>query len=59
MVHDPVHVGSRLLSAGDSFGEVSRALLDGHANGCIYHLLIALWNSADYAIAGRLESLRE
>ena len=42
LVHDPIHVGSRLLSAGDSFGEVSRALLDGHANGCIYHLLIAL-----------------
>ena len=35
-----------------------RALLDGHVNGCIYHLLIALWNSADYAIVGRLESLR-
>lgn len=42
MVHDPIHAGSRLLSAGDSFGEVSRALLDGHINGCIYHLLIAL-----------------
>ena len=26
MVHDPVHVGSRLLSAGDSFGKVSRSL---------------------------------
>ena len=26
MVHDPIHVGSRLLSAGDSFGEVSRSL---------------------------------
>lgn len=42
MVHDPIYVGSRLLSAGDSFGEVSRALLDGHINGFIYHLLIAL-----------------
>ena len=42
MVHDPIHAGSRLLSAGDSFGEVSRALLDGHINGFIYHLLIAL-----------------
>ena len=41
-VHCPVHVGSRLLSTGDSFGEVSRALLDGHINGFIYHLLIAL-----------------
>lgn len=26
MVHDPVHVGSRLLNAGDSFGEVLRSL---------------------------------
>lgn len=26
MVHDPIHVGSRLLNAGDSFGEVSRSL---------------------------------
>lgn len=26
MVHDPVHVGSRLLSAGDSFSKVSRSL---------------------------------
>lgn len=42
LVHDPIHVGSRLLGAGDSFGEVSRALLDGHINGFIYHLLIAL-----------------
>lgn len=42
MVHDPIHVGSRLLGTGDSFGEVSRALLDGHVNGFIYHLLIAL-----------------
>lgn len=41
-VHDPIHVGSRFLSAGNSFGEVSRALLDGHINGFIYHLLIAL-----------------
>ena len=41
-VHDPIHVGSRLLNAGDSFREVSRALLDGHVNGFIYHLLIAL-----------------
>ncbi len=42
LVHDPIYVGSRLLNAGDSFGEVSRALLDGHINGFIYHLLIAL-----------------
>lgn len=42
MVHDPIHVGSRLLGAGDSFSKVSRALLDGHINGFIYHLLIAL-----------------
>ena len=42
MVHDPIHVDSRLLGAGDSFSEVSRALLDGHINGFIYHLLIAL-----------------
>ena len=42
MVHGPIYVGSRLLNAGDSFGEVSRALLDGHINGFIYHLLIAL-----------------
>uniref|UniRef100_UPI0040299478 hypothetical protein n=1 Tax=Dialister sp. TaxID=1955814 RepID=UPI0040299478 len=41
-VHCPVHVGSRLLNAGDSFRKVSRALLDGHINGFIYHLLIAL-----------------
>ena len=26
MVHDPVHVGSRLLGAGDSFSKVSRSL---------------------------------
>ena len=26
MVHDPIHVGSRLLGAGDSFGKVSRSL---------------------------------
>lgn len=57
-VHCPVHVGSRLLGTGDSFGKVSRSLLDGHVNGLIYHLLIALQNSADYAIVGRLESLR-
>ena len=42
MVHDPVHVGSRLLSAGDSFREVSGFLLGGHVNGFIYHLFIAL-----------------
>lgn len=41
MVHDPIHVGSRLLSAGDSFRKVSRILLGGHVNGFIYHLLIA------------------
>ncbi len=42
MVHDPIHVGSRLLSAGDSFRKVSRSLWVGHVNGFIYHLLIAL-----------------
>lgn len=42
MVHDPIHVGSRLLSAGNSFSEVSGFLLGGHVNGFIYHLLIAL-----------------
>lgn len=26
LIHDPIHVGSRLLGAGDSFGEVSRSL---------------------------------
>lgn len=26
MVHDPIYVGSRLLSAGDSFRKVSRSL---------------------------------
>lgn len=26
MVHDPIHVGSRLLGAGDSFSKVSRSL---------------------------------
>ena len=26
MVHDPIHVGSRLLSAGNSFRKVSRSL---------------------------------
>lgn len=41
-VHCPVHVGSRLLGTGDSFGEVSRSLWGGHVNGFIYHLLIAL-----------------
>lgn len=41
-VHGPVHVGSRLLNAGDSFHKVSGFLLGGHVNGCIYHLLIAL-----------------
>ena len=41
-VHDPVHVASRLLSAGDSFRKVSGFLLGGRVNGCIYHLLIAL-----------------
>ena len=33
LVHDPIYVGSRLLSAGDSFGEVSGFLLGGHVNG--------------------------
>lgn len=42
MVHDPIHVGSRLLGAGDSFRKVSGFLLGGHVNGFIYHLLIAL-----------------
>lgn len=42
LVHDPIHVGSRLLGAGDSFREVSGFLLGGHVNGFIYHLLIAL-----------------
>ena len=42
MVHDPIHVGSRLLGTGDSFSKVSRSLWVGHANGCIYHLLIVL-----------------
>ena len=42
LVHDPIHVGSRLLSAGDSFHEVSGFLWGGHVNGFIYHLLIAL-----------------
>lgn len=42
LVHCPVHVGSRLLSTGDSFGEVSGFLLGGHVNGFIYHLLISL-----------------
>ena len=42
LVHDPIHVGSRLLGTGDSFREVSGFLLGGHVNGFIYHLLIAL-----------------
>ena len=42
LVHCPIHVGSLLLNAGDSFDEVSGFLLGGHVNGCIYHLLIAL-----------------
>lgn len=42
MVHDPIHVGYHLLSAGNSFRKVSRALWGGHVNGFIYHLLIAL-----------------
>lgn len=41
-VHGPIHVGSRLLNAGDSFRKVSRALWGGHVNGFIYHLLISL-----------------
>ena len=41
-VHAPIYVGSRLLSAGDSFREVSGFLLGGHVTGFIYHLLIAL-----------------
>ena len=57
-VHDPIHVGSRLLGAGDSFREVSHSLFGDHVNGFINHLIIPLWNSAYYAIAGRLESLR-
>lgn len=39
-VHDPIHVGSRFLSAGDSFREVSGFLLGGHVNGFIYHLIM-------------------
>lgn len=42
MVHDPIHVGSRLLGTGDSFRKVSGSLLGSHVNGFIYHLLIAL-----------------
>lgn len=42
LVHCPVHVGSRLLGAGDSFREVSGFLLGGHVNGFIYHFFIAL-----------------
>lgn len=41
-VHDPIHVGSRLLGAGDLFSEVSGFLLGGHVNGFIYHFFIAL-----------------
>lgn len=41
-VHDPIHVGSRLLGTGDSSHEVSGFLLGGHVNGFIYHLLITL-----------------
>lgn len=41
-VHDPIHVGSRFLSAGNSFRKVSGFLLGGNVNGFIYHLLIAL-----------------
>ena len=41
-VHDPIHVGSRLLGAGNSFREVSGFLLGGHVNGFIYHFFIAL-----------------
>lgn len=42
LVYDPIHVGSRLLDAGDSFREVSGSLWGDHINGFIYHLLIAL-----------------
>lgn len=42
LVHCPIHVGSRLLGAGNSFRKVSGFLLDGHVNGFIYHFLIAL-----------------
>lgn len=42
LVHDPIHVGSRLLGAGDSFREVSGFLLGSHVNGFIYHFFIAL-----------------
>ena len=42
LVHDPIPVGSRLLSAGDSFREVSGFLLGGHVNGFINHLIITL-----------------
>lgn len=40
--HCPIHVGSRLLGTGDSFGEVSGFLLGGHVNGFINHLIITL-----------------
>ena len=41
MVHDPIYVGSRLLGTAIPSAKY-RALLGGHVNGCIYHLLIAL-----------------
>lgn len=41
-VHDPIHVDSRLLSAGNSFRKVSGFLLGGHVNGFINHLTTAL-----------------
>lgn len=41
MVHDPIHVGSRLLGTAIRSAKY-RALLGGHVNGFIYHLLIAL-----------------
>ena len=40
-IHDPIHVGSRLLGTAIPSAKY-RALLGGHVNGCIYHLLIAL-----------------
>lgn len=41
MVHDPIYVGSRLLGTAIPSAKY-RALLGGHVNGFIYHLLIAL-----------------
>ncbi|CDA47035.1 unknown [Dialister sp. CAG:486] len=41
-VHCSIHVGSRLLSTGDSFREVSGSLWGGHVNGFINHPIIAL-----------------